>query len=294
MPLLSPSSPPAVSVLTPHQSSNCGGRSSPSSPLTSPSANASTAACKHTWSDDSSSLAPAWKLKRLEWNNNQRPTGHLKAHDHAPEIYHLIVLAIHEFSVCVCTQTALPDPEVQITWANEVWTNTCKMVEEEYEVIDCVIGLVSSLFWFLLAELLLRMDFCQIKTCTSNACAPIKEAMHPLIEVVFWLKKTSVTTRKQAHCNIKWVQSALNGSYIYKVCMSIIHANHTNICATRIRTISLVIMRQNLSWRVSMPHGSVRRKRSEWSSLNTSSLFLLSQLHWVSVSCHVIYLLLRC
>ena len=77
------------------------------------------------------------------------------------------------------------------------------MVKEEYEVIDCVIGLVSSVFWFLLAELQLLMDFCQIKTHTSNAHAPIKDAMHSLIEVAFGLKKISITTSKQAHHNIK-------------------------------------------------------------------------------------------
>ena len=172
-------------------------------------------------SDDSSSLAPAQKLKRLQWNNNQRPTGHPKVHGYVPEIYHLIMLAIHEFLVHVCTQTAFPDPEVQITWANEVWTNTCQTVEEEYEVTDHVINLVSSSYWYLLEELLLLMDFCQIKTCTSNACTTIKDAMHPLIEVAFRLKKTSITTSNQACCNIKWVQSALNGSFIYKyVCLS--------------------------------------------------------------------------
>lgn len=53
------------------------------------------------------------------------------------------MLAIREFSVRVCTRTALPDPEVQIAWANEVWKNACKTVEEEYEITDRVIGLVS-------------------------------------------------------------------------------------------------------------------------------------------------------
>ena len=198
-----PSSLPAALAPTPHQSSNCGRSPLPPSPLTSPSTNTSTTVHKHIQSDDSSSLAPTGKLKWLEWNNNQKPTGHPKVHDHVPEIYHLIMLAIREFSVCVCTQNALPDPEVQITWANEVWTNTCKMVEEEYEVTDCVISLVSSSYWFLLEEPLLLMDFCQIKTHTSNAHAPIKDAMRPLIEVALGLKKTSITTSKQACRNIK-------------------------------------------------------------------------------------------
>ena len=113
-PLLSPIITTS-SISTNSQSSNHGGSPSPPSPLTSPSPNTSTTVCKRIQSDDSSSLAPTGKLKWLEWNNNQKPTGHPKVHDYVPEIYHLIMLAIREFSVCVCTQNALPDPEVQIT-----------------------------------------------------------------------------------------------------------------------------------------------------------------------------------
>lgn len=82
-------------------------------------------------------------MKKLEWNNNERPTGRPKAHNYAPEIYHLIMLAIREFSVRVCTIDALPDPDVQIAWTNDVWKNACNTVEEEYELTDRVISLVS-------------------------------------------------------------------------------------------------------------------------------------------------------
>ena len=99
-------------------------------------------------------MAPAQKVKKVEWNNNQQPAGRPKAHDYVPEVYHLIMLAIREFSVCVCTLDALPDPETQVTWANDVWENSWKTVDEEYEITDRVIGLVRLFLCFSLASLL--------------------------------------------------------------------------------------------------------------------------------------------
>ena len=99
-------------------------------------------------------MAPAQKVKKVEWNNNQQPAGRLKAHDYVPEVYHLIMLAIREFSVRVCTPDALPDPETQVTWANNVWENSWKTVDEEYEITDQVIGLVRLFLCFSLASLL--------------------------------------------------------------------------------------------------------------------------------------------
>ena len=89
-------------------------------------------------------MAPAQKVKKLEWNNNQWPTGHPTAHDCVPEVYHLIMLAICEFSACVCILDALPDPETQATWANVIWENAWKTVDEDYE-LDPVVGLVCFL-----------------------------------------------------------------------------------------------------------------------------------------------------
>ena len=81
-------------------------------------------------------VAPAQKVKKLEWNNNQWPTGCPKAHGYVPEVYHLIMLAICEFSALVCTLDTLPNPETQATWANVVWENSWKTVDKEYKLTD--------------------------------------------------------------------------------------------------------------------------------------------------------------
>lgn len=138
--LLSLSSPlhfPSYSPPAPSQQTSS---LTPSSTLPS---EASGTACKHMYSDNcSSSVAPAQKVKKLEWNNNLQPTRHPKACDYVPEVYHLIMLAIHEFLACVCTLDALPDPETQATWANVVWENSWKSVDKEYELTDRVVSLV--------------------------------------------------------------------------------------------------------------------------------------------------------
>lgn len=90
----------------------------------------------------SPSSAPFRKVKKVEWNNNKPPTGRPKARDYAPDIYHLILVACREFSVRVCTEDPLPSPETQITWASQVWENSCKKVEDEYELTDRIVGLV--------------------------------------------------------------------------------------------------------------------------------------------------------
>ena len=89
--------------------------------------------------------APPLELKPLRWLNNQAPTGRPKAHDYDHDICHLIIKSCHEFSARVCTQEALPEPETQINWSREIWETTCKVVEENYECSDCVVGLASSI-----------------------------------------------------------------------------------------------------------------------------------------------------
>ena len=100
--------------------------------------------CMQTMHSDncSSSVAPAQKVKKLEWNDNLQPTRHPKICDYVPEVYHLIMLAIHEFLACVCILDALPDPETQATWANVVWENSWKSVDKEYGLTDRVVSLV--------------------------------------------------------------------------------------------------------------------------------------------------------
>lgn len=90
--------------------------------------------------------APPLELKPLRWLNNQAPTGRPKAHDYDHDICRLIVKSCHEFSARVCTQEALPDLDTQINWSREIWETACKIVEENYECSDRVIGLASSPF----------------------------------------------------------------------------------------------------------------------------------------------------
>jgi hypothetical protein len=57
--------------------------------------------------------------------------GHPKAHDYDHDICQLIVKSCHEFSAHVCTQEALPDPEMQMNQSCEIWETACKVVEEK-------------------------------------------------------------------------------------------------------------------------------------------------------------------
>lgn len=86
---------------------------------------------------------PPVKLKPLRWLNDQPPTGRPKAHDYDHDICQLIIKSCREFSARVCTQEALPDPEMQIKWSREIWEAACKVVDENYECSDRIIGLVS-------------------------------------------------------------------------------------------------------------------------------------------------------
>jgi hypothetical protein len=96
-----------------------------------------------TTTEQPGAAPPPLKLKPLRWLNDQAPTGRPKAHDYDHDICRLIVKSCHEFSARVCTQEALPDPEMQINWSREIWEAACKVVDENYECSDRVIGLVS-------------------------------------------------------------------------------------------------------------------------------------------------------
>ena len=101
------------------------------------------AAQPSTTTEQPGAAPPPLKLKPLRWLNDQAPTGRPKAHDYDHDICLLIVKSCHEFSARVCTQDALPDPEVQIHWSREIWEAACKVVDENYECSDRVIRLVS-------------------------------------------------------------------------------------------------------------------------------------------------------
>jgi hypothetical protein len=96
-----------------------------------------------TTTEQPGAVPPPLKLKPLRWLNDQAPTGGPKAHDYDHDICRLIVKSCHEFSARICTQEALPDPEMQINWSREIWEAACKVVDENYECSNRVIGLVS-------------------------------------------------------------------------------------------------------------------------------------------------------
>ena len=96
-----------------------------------------------TTTEQPDAAPPPLKRKPLRWLNDQAPTGRPKAHDYDYDICQLIIKSCREFSARVCAQEALPEPEMQINWSREIWEAACKVVDENYECSDRVIGLVS-------------------------------------------------------------------------------------------------------------------------------------------------------
>lgn len=60
-------------------------------------------------------------------------------------MYNIIIHACHDYSARVCARDSLPNAEVQLTWARAAWDDACKEVEEEYQITDRILGLVSTL-----------------------------------------------------------------------------------------------------------------------------------------------------
>ena len=166
------------------------------------------AAQPSTATEQPGAAPPPPKLKPLWWLNDQAPTGRLKAHDYNHNICQLMVQSCHKFSACVYTQEALPDPKMQIYWSCEIWEATCKVVDENYECSDNVIGLVSIQLY--------HLYICgnipeQIRTQISNA-------VWPKISSHFGLTHTMKAKGKITTCNKKICESLLeNNAFHYKV-----------------------------------------------------------------------------
>jgi hypothetical protein len=91
----------------------------------------------------SPSTAPHRKLLKCEWRNGEAPTGRPGARDYELEVSGLILQAIREFEARVVTQDPVPLPDKQTSWVSECWTHACAKNDEEYELPDRIIGLVS-------------------------------------------------------------------------------------------------------------------------------------------------------
>ncbi|KIM77565.1 hypothetical protein PILCRDRAFT_11985 [Piloderma croceum F 1598] len=97
-----------------------------------------------TTTEQPGAAPPPLERKPLRWLNDQAPTERPKAHDYDYDICQLIIKSCHEFSAHVCTQEALPEPKMQINWSREIWEAACKVVDENYECSDRVIGLAKG------------------------------------------------------------------------------------------------------------------------------------------------------
>ena len=158
------------------------------------------------------------ELKPLQWLNDQAPTGHPKVHDYDydHDISWLIVKSFHEFSAWVCTQEALPDPEMQINWSCDIWQTTCKVVEENYKFSDCVIG--WQVLYFDHTIYFHTNVLKQSKTQCSNAHSAIKDAVWPKISSHFGLTHTTKAKGKITDCNRKICENVLESNiFQYKV-----------------------------------------------------------------------------
>jgi hypothetical protein len=86
--------------------------------------------------------------KVAQWRDGRAPSGHPKAHDYEPEPCHLIIKACHDYEARIGAKNAWPDQEEQITWARDTWRIACEKGEENYELSDRMLGIVSVSFQY--------------------------------------------------------------------------------------------------------------------------------------------------
>ncbi|OCH87278.1 hypothetical protein OBBRIDRAFT_850603 [Obba rivulosa] len=83
-------------------------------------------------------------LKTPHFRDGQVPSGSPKASDYEPMVSRLILQAVYDFQVRVCTIDPFPEQDVQLRWAQDCWSTACTKAKIMYKIPSRILGLITE------------------------------------------------------------------------------------------------------------------------------------------------------